>query len=82
MANTTGKKYGGRQKGTENKVTKVTRDTLQSVVSDYFNSASFADDLEALQADERIKVYTGLLPYILPKIKQESNEYDKDVWGN
>ena len=38
MANTTGKKFGGRQKGTPNKLTKELRSALKDVPYEFINS--------------------------------------------
>ena len=43
MANTTGKKYGGRQKGATNKITKEVRQVLSDVSKEYFNTQFHAD---------------------------------------
>jgi len=68
MANTTGKKFGGRSKGTPNKSTKETREVLQKVVDIEVNKLGAT--LAKLEPIERVNALAKLLPYILPK-KQE-----------
>jgi hypothetical protein len=66
MANTTGLKFGGRQKGTPNKTTaelrQILQDTLQSEV------ANIPEYLNQLPMKERVDMIVKLLPYILPRM--------------
>lgn len=64
-------KYGGRTKGTPNKVTKEIRETLLSLVNKYLVS-----DIENLPPIKRIDALIKLLPYVVPPIKDESIEQD------
>ena len=64
MANTTGKKYGGRQKGTPNKVTKELRSLLKEVL--YNELEGLEERLQELTPIERITVMTKLMPYVFP----------------
>ncbi len=51
MANTTGKKYGGRKKGTPNKLTKELREVLKDVL---FNElVNIETHLDSLEGKER-----------------------------
>ena len=54
MANTTGKKFGGRKKGTQNKDTKELRERISDLINLHFDKLS--DDLLSLQPKERIAV--------------------------
>lgn len=68
MANTTGKKFGGRQKGTPNKVNTTTAETkqmLQNVVTKQIEKLETT--LSKLEPVERVNALSKLLPYILPK---------------
>ena len=68
MANTTGKKFGGRQKGTPNKVNSTTAETkqlLQNVVTKQIEKLETT--LSKLEPVERVNALSKLLPYILPK---------------
>ena len=80
MANTTGNKFGGRKKGTPNKMTKELRTIFKNIV--YYELDSIEERLENLNERERIDVLLKLLPYVLPKIEKahfsthEPMEYD------
>ena len=68
MANTTGKKFGGRQKGTPNKVNSTTSETkqlLQNVVTKQIEKLETT--LSKLEPVDRVNALSKLLPYILPK---------------
>lgn len=65
MANTTGKKYGGRTKGTLNKTTTETKQLLQNVVSKQIEKLETT--LNKLDPVDRVNALSKLLPYILPK---------------
>ena len=61
MANTTGKKYGGRKKGTPNKTTQ----DMKSAILEAFERAGGADYLTMLAKDEP-RTFVTLLAKILP----------------
>ena len=68
MANTTGKKYGGRQKGTPNKVNSTSSETkqlLQNILTKQIENLETT--LDKLEPSERVNALSKLLPYILPK---------------
>jgi hypothetical protein len=58
-----GRKTGGRQKGTPNKVTTELRETINSIIQDALTPESLA----ALTPDKRADLIIRLLPYVLPK---------------
>ena len=66
MANTTGKKYGGRQKGTPNRMTKELRSVLKDIL--YKELEQIQEHLETLNSKERVELLIKLMPYILPKV--------------
>jgi len=66
MANTTGIKYGGREKGTPNKLTKELRTVLKDVL--YQELEQIQERLDTLKPKERIELLIKLLPYALPKV--------------
>jgi hypothetical protein len=70
MANTTGKKFGGREKGTPNKLTKDLRNVLKELV--YYELESLVEKLEKIEPKERIELVIKLLPYTLPKLQNIS----------
>jgi len=66
MANTTGIKYGGRQKGTPNKLTKELRSVLKDIL--YQELEQIQERLDALKPRERVEFLIKLMPYGLPKV--------------
>jgi len=65
--NTTGKKFGGRQKGTPNKLNSKIKDKLSNIISDAISSLNIEDMTKA----ERLKLIQLGLPYIITKPQQE-----------
>ncbi len=75
MANTTGKKYGGRQKGTPNKLTKELRFNLKDIL---FNELETLEDrLEELEPRVRIELLIKLMPFILPKVDKIGHTHNE-----
>lgn len=62
MANTTGKKFGGRQRGTPNKTTAQ----IKTAIIEAFEQAGGVDYLVDL-AKENPSVFVGLLGKIIPR---------------
>ena len=83
MANTTGKKYGGRQKGTPNRLTKELRTILKDVL--YNELERIEELLESLEPKERLELVIKLMPFALPKVDKighTNNEpYDFNLLG-
>jgi hypothetical protein len=65
MANTTGKKFGGRSKGTPNKTTAETKQALQNVLSKQIDRLQVT--INKLEPIDKVNALAKLLPYILPK---------------
>ena len=65
--NTTGKKFGGRQKGTPNKLNSKIKDKLSDIITDAISTL----DLEDMTKAERLKLIQLGLPYIITKPQQE-----------
>ena len=65
--NTTGKKFGGRQKGTPNRLNSKIKDKLSDIISDAIDSFDIADMTKA----ERLKLIQLGMPYIITKPQQE-----------
>lgn len=76
MANTTGKKFGGRTKGTPNRTTAETKELLQNIVGKELDKLGLM--LSKLEPIERVNAISKLLPYILPK-QQEMNIEVKQI---
>ena len=80
MANNTGKKYGGRKKGTPNRITKELRSLLKDVM--YDEIGALQDRLDALNPKERVELLIKLMPYALPKVTSVSHTTNEPLdWG-
>lgn len=80
MANNTGKKYGGRQKGTPNKLTKEIRTVLKDLI--YEELDEIQQHLDSLEPKQRIELVIKLIPYVLPKVDSISHSANEPLdWG-
>ena len=80
MANTTGKKYGGRQKGTPNRITKELRSVLKDIL--YQELEQLQERLDVLKPRERVELLIKLMPYVLPKVTSVSHTTNEPLdWG-
>ena len=83
MANTTGKKYGGRKKGTQNRLTKELRTILKNVL--YNELENIEKLLDSLETKERLDMLIKLMPFALPKVDKightDNEPYDFDLLG-
>ena len=80
MANTTGNKYGGREKGTPNRITKELRSLLKDVM--YDEIGALQERLDALNPKERVELLIKLMPYALPKVTSVSHTTNEPLdWG-
>ena len=77
MANTTGLKYGGRQKGTPNRLTKELRTILKEAL--HKELESIGELLEQLEPKERIEVLIKLMPFVFPRMNKVSHSMDEPV---
>ena len=64
-------KYGGRSKGTPNKVTRELRETFTSLVNKHL-----VNDIENLPSNKRLDALIKLLPYIIPMAKETEQEHE------
>lgn len=71
MANITGKKFGGRQKGTRNRLTKELREVLKDMR--YSESENIESRLDELPLKQRIELIIKLKPYAFPKLESISH---------
>ena len=62
----------GRPKGVKNKTSEVLRNFVSNFLEDKF--IGVVKDYKKLDPKDRIKVYTDLLQYGLPKLQSVSNE--------
>ena len=80
MANTTGNKYGGREKGTPNRITKELRSVLKDIL--YQELEQIQEHLETLNPKERVELLIKLMPYALPKVTSVSHTTNEPLdWG-
>ena len=77
MANTTGLKYGGREKGTPNRLTKELRAILKEALHKELESIS--ELLEQLEPKERLEVLIKLMPFVFPRMNKVSHSMDEPV---
>ena len=66
--NTTGKKYGGRVKGTPNKMTAELRSKIGNIIDVTLESL----DLDTLSKLEKIKLLQVCMQYAIPKLQHQS----------
>ncbi len=70
-----GRLGGGRKPGQPNKVTRELREVLTPIISDYVSGEgigesrrTLANDLAAMDPEDRARVITNLVPYVMPKL--------------
>ena len=67
MANTTGRKFGGREIGTPNKITSEIRERYSLLVGN--NMDRLQDDLDSLEPKERVECILKIARFVLPTLK-------------
>ena len=77
MANTTGKKFGGREKGTPNKLTTELRADLKDVLLEEIEQISHRVD--ELEAKDRLVLLVKLMPYVFPRVQSVSQSLDEPM---
>ena len=85
MANTTGKKFGGRTKGTPNKCTAETKALLVDLITGQTDRIQEAlDEVFECNKREYLQIMVRLLPYLMPKATDtspsETSERKKLSW--
>jgi hypothetical protein len=65
----------GKPKGAKNKVNTQIRDLIQKIFDDNYDKIQ--EDLEVLEAKDRLKFLSDLLPYLLPKL--QSTTYSQKI---
>ena len=71
--NSTGNKYGGRTKGTPNKLTSEIKDKLSTIINEAIDSI----DLENMSKAEKLKLIQLGLPYVMTKPQQEEPQQEE-----
>jgi len=77
MANTTGKKFGGRQKGTPNKLTKELRSILKDVL--YEEIDRLPERLDELDTKNRLELLVKLMPFVFPRVQSVSQSLNEPI---
>lgn len=67
----------GRPKGAKNKASGQMRDLIQQLFDDNFDKIQ--EDLESLEAKDRLKFLSDLLPYLLPKLQSTTYSQKLDL---
>ena len=84
MANNTGKKYGGREAGTPNKLTKELRAALKNIL--HKEIEQIPHHLDQLEPKDRLELLIKLLPYTVPKVEPAKYSIGEggilDDWGD
>ncbi|MCB2197651.1 MAG: hypothetical protein KQH79_17460 [Bacteroidetes bacterium] len=64
----------GRPKGSKNKVNKE----LKAIIKDFLESnwKNIEKDFKELSPRDKMKFYTDLMPYVVPKLSNQKNELD------
>lgn len=71
MANTTGKKYGGRKKGTPNKQTKEIRDAYKILIeTNLDNMTKWINSIAKENPEKAIDILLKLSEYVVPKLNR------------
>ena len=71
--NTTGKKFGGRKKGSANKLTKEIKEKLSCIVNDALDSL----DIKTMTKAEKLKLIQVGVQYIVPRLRQIEEVIDE-----
>lgn len=67
----------GRPKGAKNKSTQLMKDRIQALFDDNFDKIQ--EDLESLEAKDRLKFLTDLMPYLMPKLQSTTHSQKIDL---
>ncbi len=67
----------GKPKGAKNKSTLLIRDRIQTLFDDNFDKIQ--EDLESLEAKDRLKFLTDLMPYLMPKLQSTTHSTKIDL---
>lgn len=73
------KKTGGRQAGTPNKTTTLTKSVVASLLDEYSSSGEMSKDFMALSAKDRITIAEKMMQYVLPKMQATAVSVDEEM---
>lgn len=77
MANTTGKKFGGRQKGGVNKTTASIRESFQLLLEN--NLEGLQNDIDSLDPHQRIQMILQLAKFVVPTLRNVEVESETNM---
>ena len=80
MANNTGKKFGGREAGTPNRLTKELRAALKNILHQEIEL--LPNHFNKLEPKDRLELLVKLLPFALPKVEPESYQIGEGGIGD
>ncbi len=69
-----GTRYGGRKKGTPNKVTQTMREKIKDILDNYVDSGLMDSDLQKVKPVERLMIAEKLMQYSIPKLQSVEAE--------
>lgn len=72
------RKTGGRQKGSVNKVTSITKAVIADLLTDYQDSGLMGSDFMSLDAKDRIAVAEKMMQYIMPKMQATAVDFNAE----
>lgn len=64
-----GRKTGGRQPGSPNKTTAMSKAVITQILTQYNESGLMSSDFLSLDAKDRITIAERLMQYVMPKIQ-------------
>lgn len=64
-----GRKTGGRQVGSKNKVPNIKKEYIANLLGEYFNSDLMHKDFLALEPRDRLQTAEKLMRYVLPTMQ-------------
>jgi ribosome-binding ATPase YchF (GTP1/OBG family) len=64
----------GRKKGAKNKVSPELKQSIEAFLNK--NWKDLEKQYKALSSRDKMKFYTDLLPYVVPKLQNSKNEFD------
>ena len=73
--NTTGKKFGGRTKGTPNKLSSKIKEQLSLLITETIDSL----DLDTMTKSEKLKLIQLGLPYIITNPQSEEPQEEQSI---
>ena len=73
------RKTGGRQKGSVNKVTAMTKAVISDLLSDYQDSGLMGSDFLALEPKDRFQCAEKMMQYIMPKMQSTSVDFNNNA---